>query len=69
MTGERLLADETTLKKTVCYKAYLSRGLYQAVHELEALQTKRSGAAASLARLDVQALERCWYRRTGCRCA
>ena len=38
-------------------EAHLSRGLYQAMHELEALQTKRSGGAAPLARLDVQGLE------------
>ena len=57
MSRERLLPDETTLQKIACYEAHLSRGLYQALHELEALQTKRSGMAAPLARLDVQGLE------------
>ena len=57
MSRERLLPDETTLQKIARYEAHLSRGLYQALHELEALQTKRSGMAAPLARLDVQGLE------------
>jgi hypothetical protein len=57
MSRERLLPDETTLQTIARYEAHLSRGLYQALHELEALQTKRSGMAAPLARLDVQGLE------------
>jgi hypothetical protein len=57
MSRERLLPDETTLQKIARYEAHLSRGLYQALHELEALQTKRSGVVAPLARLDVQGLE------------
>jgi hypothetical protein len=57
MSRERLLPDEMTLQKIARYEAHLSRGLYQAMHELEALQTKRSGGAAPLARLDVQGLE------------
>ena len=57
MSRERLLPDEVTLQKIARYEAHLSRGLYQAMHELEALQTKRSGGAAPLARLDVQGLE------------
>ena len=57
MSRERLLPDERTLEKITRYKAHLSRGLYQALHELEALQTKRTGDAAPLARLDVQGLE------------
>src|SRR3712207_4970808 len=57
MSRERLLPDEVTLQKIARYEAHLSRGLYQAMHELEALQTKRSGGAAPLARIDVQGLE------------
>jgi hypothetical protein len=57
MSRERLLPDEKTLEKVARYEAHLSRGLYKAWHELEALQTKRSGGAAPLARLDVQGLE------------
>ena len=43
MSRERLLPDEKTLEKVTRYEAHLSRGLYKALHELEALQTKRSG--------------------------
>jgi hypothetical protein len=57
MSRERLLPDEKTLDKIARYETHLSRGLYQAMHELEALQTKRSGDAAPLARIDVQGLE------------
>jgi hypothetical protein len=57
MSRERLLPDDKTLEKIARYEAHLSRGLYQAMHELEALQTKRSGGAAPLARVDVQGLE------------
>ena len=57
MSRERLLPDEKTLEKIARYEAHLSRQLYQAMHELEALRTKRSGGAAPLARLDVQGLE------------
>ena len=57
MSRERLLPDETTLQKIARYEAHLSRGLYQAMHELEALQTKRAGGAAPLARIDVQGLQ------------
>jgi hypothetical protein len=57
MSRERLLSDEKTLDKIARYEAHLSRGLHQAMHELETLQTKRSGGAAPLARLDVQGLE------------
>ena len=53
MSRERFLPDETTLEKIMRCEAYLFRQLYQAMHELEALQTKRSGAAP-LARLEVQ---------------
>jgi hypothetical protein len=57
LSRERLLPDDKALDKIARYEAHLSRGLYQAMHELEALQTKRSGGAAPLARVDVQGLE------------
>ncbi len=57
MSRERLLPDEKTIEKVARYEAHLSRGLYKALHELEALQTRRLGGAAPLARLDVQGLE------------
>jgi hypothetical protein len=36
------------------YEAHLSRELYRALHELEALQTRRTGGATPLGRVDVQ---------------
>jgi hypothetical protein len=56
MSRERLLPDENTLEKVARYEAHLSRGLYKALHELEALQSRRSGGAAPLARLDLDGL-------------
>jgi hypothetical protein len=56
MARERLLPDEKTLEKVSRYEAHLSRGLYKVLHELEGLQTRRSGGAAPLARLDVDGL-------------
>src|SRR5215204_4214855 len=56
MSRERLLPDETTLEKVARYEAHLSRGLYKALHELEALHVMRAGGAAPLARLDVDGL-------------
>ena len=50
---ERLLPDEVTLNKVMRYEAHLSRQFYHALHELEALQTRRMGGASPLARLDV----------------
>jgi hypothetical protein len=51
---ERVLLDEADLQRISRYEAHLSRQMYQALHELEALQTRRDGKAAPLARLDVQ---------------
>jgi hypothetical protein len=56
MSRERLLPDEKTLEKVARYEAHLSRVLYKALHELEALQTRRLGDSAPLARLDVDGL-------------
>src|SRR5215204_5993773 len=56
MARERLLPDEKTLEKVARYEAHLARGLYKALHELEALQVRRTGGAAPLARLDVDGL-------------
>ena len=56
MSRERLLPDEKTLDKVARYEAHLSRGLYKALHELEALQTRRMGGSVPLARLDVEGL-------------
>src|SRR5215216_6868309 len=56
MARERLLPDEKILEKVARYEAHLARGLYKALHELEALQVRRAGGAAPLARLDVDGL-------------
>jgi hypothetical protein len=56
MVRERLLPDEKTLEKVARYEAHLSRLFHKALHELEALQTRRQGGAAPLARLDVDGL-------------
>jgi hypothetical protein len=53
---ERILPDEATLQKVARYEAHLNRQLYQALHELEALQLRRCGGSAPLARLDVQGI-------------
>src|SRR5829696_5075364 len=41
MSRERLLPTDKILEKVARYEAHLSRGLYKALHELEALQTRR----------------------------
>jgi vacuolar-type H+-ATPase subunit H len=56
MSRERLLPDENTLEKVARYEAHLSRLFHKTLHELEAMQTRRSGAVAPLARLDVDGL-------------
>jgi hypothetical protein len=50
----RILPDRADLEKIARYEAHLSRQMYQALHELEALQARRVGKGAPLARLDVQ---------------
>ena len=56
MSRQRLLPDEKTLEKVTRYEAHLSRQLYKALHELEALQARRLGGSAPLGRLDVDVL-------------
>ena len=56
MGRERLLPGVEVLEKVARYEAHLSRLLYKTMHELEALQTRRRGASAPLARLDVDGL-------------
>jgi hypothetical protein len=56
MRRERLLPEDKTLDKVSRYEAHLSRLMFKALHELEALQVRRSGGAAPLARLDVDGL-------------
>jgi hypothetical protein len=56
MRRERLLPVDPVLLKVIRYESHLNRQLYQALHELEALQGRRRGERTPLARLDVQAL-------------
>jgi hypothetical protein len=56
MARERLLPDDETLNKVARYEAHLSRLFHKALHELEALQVRRLGGSAPLARLDVDGL-------------
>jgi hypothetical protein len=51
---QRILPPDTDLEKINRYEAHLSRQMYQALHELEALQKRRTGEATPLARVDVQ---------------
>ncbi len=53
---EQLLPNEDILNKVMRYEAHLNRQLNQTLHELEAMQARRQGGAAPLARLDVQGL-------------
>ena len=48
-----LLPDDAALEKIMRYEAHLSRLLKHALHELEALQDRRRGNAAPLARIDI----------------
>ncbi len=50
------LPGQEEVPKIVRQEAHLSRQLYQALHELEALQARRRGQAAPLARVDVHGL-------------
>jgi hypothetical protein len=56
MGRERLLPDDKTLEKVARYEAHLSRLFHKALHELEALQVRRAGSVAPLARLDVEGM-------------
>jgi hypothetical protein len=52
---ERILPNEDQLQKISRYEAHISRELYRALHELEALQTRRVGGVSPMARVDVNA--------------
>jgi hypothetical protein len=54
---ERLLPNEFVLQKVARYEAHLNRQLLSALHELEALQSRRRGEPSPLARLDVSGLD------------
>jgi hypothetical protein len=50
----RILPSAEDMAKVSRYEAHISRELYRAMHELEAMQTRRAGRSAPLGRLDVQ---------------
>ncbi len=52
---ECIIPTDADLAKIIRYEAHLNRQLYQAMHELEALNARRQGQAAPLARIDIQA--------------
>jgi hypothetical protein len=53
---EQLLPPSKTLEKVARYEAHLSRELHWALHELEAMQARRQGQPAPLARVEVHGL-------------
>jgi hypothetical protein len=50
------MPDEKAMEKVAGYDVHLSRLFYKILHELETLQTRRSGGVAPLARLNVDGL-------------
>ncbi len=51
MRDERLLPDAATLDRLIRYEASLNRMLYQALNQLEATQSRRTGAPTALHRI------------------
>lgn len=53
-TRRRRVLPVPQQQTTICrYEAHISRELYKAMHELEAMQARRAGQAAPLARIEV----------------
>jgi hypothetical protein len=50
----KILPSADNLQKIGRYESHLSKEMYRALHELEALQERRRGGKSPLARLDVQ---------------
>lgn len=48
--------SEAQVNRLTRYEAHLERSMYRALHELEALQSRREGRAAPLARVEVHGL-------------
>ncbi|MDP9236054.1 MAG: hypothetical protein M3P30_01415 [Chloroflexota bacterium] len=51
MGEERLLPDAPTLDRIIRYESNLNRILYQALNQLEAIQSRRGGAPTPLHRI------------------
>jgi hypothetical protein len=56
MRRDRALPDARILERVTRYEAHLYRRLFQALHEIEALQARRRGEPVPLARLQVHGL-------------
>ena len=56
MRRMRVLPPDSRLNTIIRYEAHLNRQLYQALHELEALQARRRGEPAPLARVQLHGL-------------
>lgn len=56
MRRERLLPSRLDLDLVTRYEAHLSRRFERTLHELEAMQVRRQGQQAPLARLDIQGM-------------
>lgn len=56
MTRERLLPDAATLDRIIRYETALNRMLYQALSQLEAMQSRRAGAPTPLHRIQAYGL-------------
>ena len=54
--SHRLLLSKETMDKVIRYESHLSRELYKAMHELEAMQARRHGQQTPLARIEVSGL-------------
>jgi hypothetical protein len=50
----KILPGADDLQKIGRYESHLSKEMYRALHELEALQERQSGGRSPLARLDIQ---------------
>ncbi len=57
MQRERILPSREDADKVMRYEAHLHRQLIQTLHELEAMQDRRTGGRTPLARLDVSGLD------------
>ncbi len=56
LTRERLLPDAATLDRIIRYETALNRMLYQALSQLEAMQSRRAGAPTPLHRIQAYGL-------------
>jgi hypothetical protein len=53
---QNLMLNEAQMQKLSRYEAHLSREMYKALHELEALQKRRAGEPTPLARVDISGI-------------